>query len=241
MSRAEAPQLPDWDRIVEGAADSDLIAVGGQLDADFMLGAYRAGVFPWPIDDASPVPWFCPRRRAIIPVSGVHVPRSLRRQILRSTWTVRLDSATDEVVAACAGRSDTWITPRMRQAVADLAVRGAAHSVEVFDGDRLIGGLYAIASGAIWSGESMFHRVSGASKVAVLATVHLLAGAGGLALDVQQASSTSALLGAVEISRTEFVALVRSGRDLPVHVATGELPVADILGRCYSATEPVDS
>jgi leucyl/phenylalanyl-tRNA--protein transferase len=241
MRGAAALPLPDWDRIVDRAKQRDLIAVGGALDADHMLGAYRAGVFPWPIDDSSPVPWFCPVRRTIIPVTAVHVPRSLRRLMRRSTWTVRLDTATDEVVAACADRSDTWITPRMRLAVADLAERGAAHSVEVFDGDRLIGGLYAIASGAIWSGESMFHRVSGASKVAVLATVHLLAGAGGLALDVQQASSTSELLGAVDISRADFLSLVRAGRDLPVSVDTAELPVSEILARNYSATEPVDS
>jgi leucyl/phenylalanyl-tRNA--protein transferase len=142
--------------------------------------------------------------------SQLKVPKSLRQLLRRTAWTTTLDAAFEEVVAACADRDSTWITRGMVDGYTALHREGGAHSVEVWDGDRLVGGLYGVLSGRVFSGESMFFRESGASKAAVLDLVRRLADADVPLLDTQQESPHLRAMGQVLVHRTEYVEVVRS-------------------------------
>ena len=187
------------------------LARGGHLGADLLVDAYAHGIFPWPLSDGS-LYWWSPDPRAIIPLDGLHVSRSLRRTLRRGHLRHTVDRAFEEVVRACATRpgEGTWIIPEMITAYVELHRRGFAHSVEVWQGSRLVGGVYGVAVGGTFSGESMFHRVDDASKVAL---VHLVAHlrAGGFTLfDVQLLTPHLATLGAVAVERDTFLRLLHS-------------------------------
>jgi leucyl/phenylalanyl-tRNA--protein transferase len=150
----------------------DLVAIGADLEPGTLLEAYRRGLFPMPSGSrGEPVHWFCPVRRGVIPVDGLRVPRSLRRA--RRDFEIRVDTAFDEVVAACAdpNRPSGWIDGDIRAAYLRLHRLGWAHSVEAWRDGRLAGGLYGVAVGGLFAGESMFHRVRDASKVALVGLV----------------------------------------------------------------------
>jgi leucyl/phenylalanyl-tRNA--protein transferase len=140
----------------------------------------------------------------------VHVPRSLRQLFRRTGWETTLDTEFERVIAACADRESTWITPRMIAGYTALHREGGAHSIEVWDGERLVGGLYGVLSGRVFSGESMFFVESGASKAAVVALCQRLAEVQVPILDTQQESEHLQLLGQVLVHRTEYVEAVRS-------------------------------
>jgi leucyl/phenylalanyl-tRNA--protein transferase len=222
--------------------------VGGRLEPATLRAAYRNGVFPWPpsVEDQAAhdralrrlvrrgdvlvlpgtppeeplVPWVSPEPRAVLLTEEVRVPRTLRRRLRRTGWETTVDRCFDEVLERCADREDgTWITPAMQQGYAALHREGGAHSVEVWDGERLVGGLYGVLSGRVFSGESMFFVESGASKAAVVDLCARLRECGVPLLDTQQASEHLAQLGQVLVSREEYVEVVRAlqqdGPELP--------------------------
>jgi leucyl/phenylalanyl-tRNA--protein transferase len=203
--------LPDPTELGEG----DLVGVGADLEPGTLLAAYRNSIFPMPIDGK--LGWWCPERRAIIPVERLKVSRSLRRSTRR--YEVRLDTAFDEVVTSCAdpARPGGWISDGISAAYRRLHSLGWAHSVEAWDGGgRLAGGLYGVAIGGLFAGESMFHRQRDASKVALVGLIDLLATQPGALLDVQWLTPHLTSLGAVEVSRDEYLARLGAALEAPL-------------------------
>jgi leucyl/phenylalanyl-tRNA--protein transferase len=185
------------------------VGVGADLEPGTILSAYRAGLFPMPVDDGM-LAWWSPEPRGVLPLDGLRVSRSLRKSCAR--YEVRVDTAFSEVLAACADRSRVghWITDEIAAAYVRLHRLGWAHSVEAWsvDDGRLAGGLYGIAVAGLFAGESMFHRRTDASKVALVALVDLLGGEAGAAegrlLDVQWRTDHLASLGVVEVDRQTY-------------------------------------
>jgi len=186
----------------------DLIGVGADLEPGTLLAGYRSAVFPMGLGrhGRGPLGWWSPDPRGVLPIDGIKVSRSLRRSC--ATFEIRVDSAFDEVVAACADarRPGRWITPRIGEAYRRLHDLGWAHSVECWRDGRLAGGLYGVDVGGLFAGESMFHRETDASKVALVALVEMLAedGEPRRLLDVQWRTDHLASLGVVEIGREEY-------------------------------------
>ena len=185
-----------------------------------MLAAYRAGLFPMGLGraGASPIGWWSPLQRGVLPLDGLHVSRSLARSARRVRTTV--DVAFDDVVRACAdpSRPGRWITPDVVAAYGALHRAGWAHSVETWDGERLVGGLYGLGIGALFAGESMFSARTDASKVALVALVDLLRsgdGAGDAVLDVQWRTDHLATLGVVEVPRAAYLAALPAALAAP--------------------------
>ncbi|HEU5197256.1 MAG TPA: leucyl/phenylalanyl-tRNA--protein transferase [Methylomirabilota bacterium] len=196
-----------------------LLAEGGDLEPSTLIAAYRAGIFPWPYE-AHELLWWSPDPRAIVPLEGLHVSRSLARLLRRGRFRVTLNAAFAHVIGGCTDREETWITPRLRAAYERLHVLGWAHSVEVWGADgALAGGLYGVAVGALFSAESMFHRARDASKVALVALVEHARRVGVTLLDVQVPSAHLASLGAVTIPRREYLARLARAVDRPVRMA----------------------
>lgn len=185
-----------------------LLAAGGDLSTERLLNAYGRGIFPW-FGDSDPVLWWSPDPRMVLWLRDLHVSRSLRRTIRSRRFAVTLDAAFPQVVAACAEPRDaeggTWITPGMMEAYDRLAARGHAHSVEVWSEGELAGGLYGVALGRMFYGESMFSRRAGASKVALVYLVRHLEHWGFELIDCQMSTAHLTSLGAREIPRTEFL------------------------------------
>lgn len=183
------------------------------LDPDLVLRAYAMGVFPMAEhrDEAS-VFWVEPRQRAIMPLDGFHLSRSLRKTIAGDRFRVTADAAFDQVIALCAesapDRPDTWINPAIEKVFGELHRRGFAHSIEAWDGERLVGGLYGLALGRAFFGESMFSRMRDASKVAIAALVARLRLGGFELLDCQFMTDHLASLGAVEVPRETYLSML---------------------------------
>jgi leucyl/phenylalanyl-tRNA--protein transferase len=202
------------------ADEAGVVAVGGDLEPGTLLTAYRCGLFPMPLGRRGDVGWWSPDPRGVLPLPGLRVSRSLRRSARR--FEIRVDTAFEQVIAACADprRPDGWITGDVLSAYVRLHELGWAHSVEAWDGDDgdLVGGLYGVAIGGLFAGESMFHRRTDASKVALLGLVELLAEGGGLGrvLDVQWVTPHLASLGAEEVPRWRYLEMVRRAVKLPL-------------------------
>jgi leucyl/phenylalanyl-tRNA--protein transferase len=198
-----------------------LLAIGGDLSPARLLAAYDHGIFPWFNRDDEPILWWSPDPRAVLPPSGVKVSRSLRRRLTRNDFTITADRAFESVVAGCAaprrGATGTWITPSMQAAYLELHTLGYAHSVEAWQDKQLVGGLYGVALGKMFYGESMFSRVSDASKVAMVRLASQLLSWGYITIDCQVLNPHMASLGATEIPRSEFLQLVRANRQLETH------------------------
>jgi leucyl/phenylalanyl-tRNA--protein transferase len=199
----------------------DLVGVGADLEPGTLLAAYRLGLFPMGVgrDGRPPVGWWSPDPRGVLPLEKLRTSRSLRRSCAR--FEVRVDSAFSEVVDACAdpSRDGRWITPQVRAAYQRLHDLGWAHSVECWRGEELAGGLYGVAIGGLFAGESMFHRETDASKVALVALVDLLKASGDAdlrLLDVQWRTEHLASLGAVEMPRQEYLRRLQEALRLPL-------------------------
>jgi len=243
-------------------APRELVALGGTLEPATLVAAYRAGCFPWPPSgphagalvrsarrlarsgripvlegaDAA-VPWCSPEPRAVLLPAMLRVSRSLRTRMRTCGWHTTLDTAFEQVVAGCAARDETWITPRMRAAYVALAGLGLAHSVEVWHGDRLVGGLYGVQTGGVFSGESMFHRESDASKVALVDLVARMREGGLALLDTQQQTEHMTSLGQVVVRRRDYVEAVHALRDAPARLPERRQDVG-LLGRAPEQHEP---
>lgn len=194
------------------AEPDGLLAVGGDLHPRRLLNAYRHGIFPW-YSAGQPILWWSPDPRMVFRTDGVRLSSRFRRDLRRSEWEIRADTVFAEVIAACAslprrGQRGTWITPAMRAAYIALHRLGHAHSVEVFDHDRLVGGIYGVAIGRMFFGESMFSAESGGSKVALAALAHLLHGWGWPLIDAQVENPHLLGLGAERMPREAFLARI---------------------------------
>lgn len=187
----------------------DIVAVGGELEPETLLRAYRHGIFPWPVQGL-PLLWFCPRERAVLEHDRLHVGRSLARARRRSALRFTIDADFDAVIRACAdtprpGQDGTWITPDIIRAYGRLHELGVAHSVEAWDAGRLVAGVYGVAVDGAFAAESMFHRVPDASKLALLHLVEHLASRGLDWIDIQVMTPHLARLGARTIPRATFL------------------------------------
>ena len=256
-ARPYSAPVPDpFAELDVAGAPRSLVALGGTLDAGTLVSAYRAGCFPWPSSgeheqvlerqarrlvrrgqvpllpgEDGLIPWCSPDPRAVLLADQVVVRRSLRARLRRCGWTATLDRAFDEVVAACADRGEgTWITGRMREAYGELHRAGGAHSVEVWDGDRLVGGLYGVLVGSVFCGESMFHRETDASKVALVELCDRALEAGFRLIDTQEETEHLASLGQVLVRRADYLGVLHALREVPVELATDPRPVARLAG-----------
>jgi len=206
-SRARKTRFPP----VEAADEDGLLLLGGDLSVRTLLDAYQRGIFPWPLVDGGRevMSWWSPDPRAIMELDRFQVSRRVGRRIRRKEFTVTFDRCFEAVIAECAApraeESGTWITLDLKAAYVELHRRGFAHSVEIWQDSRLVGGVYGIALGAFFSGESMFHRVTDASKVALYHLVGRLKERGFSLLDVQQQSPHLQRMGATEMPRKDFL------------------------------------
>ena len=195
-----------------------LLAVGGCLSSRRLLNAYRHGIFPW-YSDGEPILWWSPDPRLVLFPERMRISRSLRKTLRRGVFRVTTDAAFRQVMQACAEpRSDgagTWITGEMIEAYVELHARGYAHSVEAWCGERLVGGVYGVALGQVFFGESMFSRMTDASKVALAHLVDRLLAWGYRLVDCQVRTDHLLSLGAEEIPRARFAELLRQWCDLP--------------------------
>ncbi len=203
-----------------------IVAVGGDLAPEKLLDAYRHGIFPWPQEDIEPLLWWSPDPRAVMPLDGFVSSRRLLRRVRSGEFCVTCDQAFREVMIGCAsgpGREGgTWITPAMIAGYTKLHELGHAHSVEVWQAEQLVGGVYGVAIGGLFAAESMFHRVRDASKVALFKLVEHLNTRGYQLLDVQQWTPHTGSLGVIEISRRQYLKKLSAVVDLPI--TFGHLP-----------------
>ena len=202
------------------ADEHGVVGIGADLEPGTLLSAYRHGLFPMPLHRGGPVAWWSPDPRGILPLDGLRVSRSLQRSCRR--YEIRIDTAFDEVVEACASprRPGGWISAGIREAYGELHRLGWAHSIEAWDEEGLAGGLYGVATGGLFAGESMFRRRRDASKVALVGLVDRLRdGVHGRLLDVQWTTDHLASLGVVDVPRARYLHLLASAVTLPLPAA----------------------
>ena len=219
--RPDAPFPPIEAALAE---PNGLLAAGGDLTPERLLDAYRRGIFPWYGDD-QPVLWWSPDPRMVLFVDEFRITRSLRKRVRQEWFDIRIDTAFRPVIEACAisprpGQAGTWITPAVVAAYAALHDRGNAHSVEAWRDGRLVGGLYGVAIGRMFFGESMFAREPDASKVALVYLIAVLRARGFPLVDCQQQTAHLASFGARPIPRRTFAELVAA----LVHSASPDVP-----------------
>lgn len=189
---------------------SGLLGVGGDLDPERLLLAYRSGIFPW-YEHGQPILWWSPDPRNVLYTRELVVPRALAKRIRQRRYRITLDRAFEDVITACSetprpGQRGTWITSEMRTAYTHLHALGCAHSVEAWEGDTLVGGLYGVSVGRLYAGESMFSRAADASKVAFVHLVRQLEIWGVPMIDSQVHTAHLERFGAREIPRSEYLA-----------------------------------
>ncbi|HJW93919.1 MAG TPA: leucyl/phenylalanyl-tRNA--protein transferase [Thermoanaerobaculia bacterium] len=194
-------------------ARGDIVAIGNDLRVETLRDAYRHGIFPWPHEELAAIPWFSPRRRAVIFFDELHVGRTLRKSMKHSAFTFTIDRDFASVIRACSlvprpGQDGTWIDRDIIDAYTQLHASGDAHSVEVWEDGKLVGGLYGVDSGGVFTGESMFHRASDASKLALLFLIERLKSRGCTWIDCQVMTPHMEALGAREIGRAKFLDLL---------------------------------
>ena len=202
-----------------------MVGVGADLSPETLVDAYRRGIFPWPHAGVA-LPWFSPDPRGVLFLERVRVTRSLRQTLRHSVWETTVDFEFDAVIAACAERDDSWVTPDMQRAYRELHRLGWAHSLEVWAGDELAGGLYGVQVGGVFTGESMFHRAPDASKVALVDLAERLGEAGGAFVDVQLTTEHLAAMGAVDVDRASFILALTGHRDDDVRLVRDRRPVS---------------
>lgn len=198
--------FPDPRGAVRIGSLNGFVALGGDLSVERLLLAYRSGIFPWSVD---PITWWSPDPRGILELRHFHVGRSLARTLRKGTFRVTANTAFRAVMEACGqpgpGRPSSWISPEFIEAYGRLHQAGHAHSLECWQGDDLVGGVYGVQVGGLFSGESMFHRVADASKVALFHLVERLRRQGFGLFDVQMVTPHTRYLGATNLSREEYL------------------------------------
>ena len=198
----ERLRFPD-PRAAEGEG---LVAIAGDLAPERLRLAYRSGIFPWTVN---PISWWSPDPRGVLPLDQFHVPRSLEKFIRKQPFEITRDRAFRRVMEGCAApgrrRGETWIAPEFIEAYTRLHKLGHAHSVECWSGGELVGGIYGVSVAGLFAGESMFHRATNASKVALCHLVAHLRARGFVFFDIQMVTPATRQLGAIEISREEYL------------------------------------
>jgi leucyl/phenylalanyl-tRNA---protein transferase len=184
------------------------------IDSNLLLEAYRLGVFPMAMENGE-IRWFSPEPRTILPLDDFHVPHGLKRERRAQGIEIRINTRFTEVMRGCAARADTWINDEIIESYTRLHELGAAHSVEAWSANELVGGLYGVTIGGAFFGESMFHRTSGASKIALWALVERLRERRFTLLDTQWLTPHLEQFGAREISRQLYLHLLNEAVDLP--------------------------
>ncbi len=197
--------------LIELPPGEDLVAIGGDLSPERLLQHYSNGLFPW-FEDNSPILWWSPDPRAILPLDGVHISKSLKKTLRQKKFKVTIDQAFFEVIRGCqvARRDGTWITESMIQAYCEMHRLGFAHSVEVWQDGKLVGGIYGIALGGFFAGESMFYKVSNASKIALIGLVDHLNAQGFELFDLQIINDHTQSMGGIEIPKAKYFDLLHS-------------------------------
>lgn len=205
---AAVPEMPYQVRH-DDAMPSGLVSIGGDLQPESLLAAYSRGVFPWS-GDGEPILWWRPDLRAVLLPGDLHIARRLRRFINNSTWHLRCDSCFDRVLECCAqrGTEGTWLRHDLRDSLSALHGRGLAHSLEVWDDDSLVGGIYGLQVRSVFCGESMFSQRSNASKVAFVALVRRIFAAGFLCLDAQAANPHTRSLGVRDVPCLQYLQML---------------------------------
>ena len=209
------PEASSWTFPPAHTADENgLVGAGADLEPGTLLSAYSSGLFPMPLGDT--IGWWSPDPRGVLPLSYLRVGRSLRRSC--RDFDIRVDHAFDQVIDACASpvRPHGWIDANIRNAYLELHRLGWAHSVETWQNGELVGGLYGVAIGSFFAGESMFHSVPNASKVALVALVDAMKVTGGALIDVQWNTPHLESMGAVEISREDYLELLTEAVNRPL-------------------------
>src|SRR5215469_13397151 len=193
-----------------------LVAIGGDLSVERLLLAYRSGVFPWTVN---PISWWSPDPRAILDLSRLHVPESLKKFLRKKVFEVTVDRAFRSVIEHCAapmpGRPETWITAEFIEAYARLHEQGHAHSLECWQDGKLAGGIYGVAIGGFFAGESMFHRASNASKVALYHLVQHLREREFTLFDIQMLTPVTKQMGGTLLPRSEYLERLNAAVRLP--------------------------
>ena len=205
-------QFPDPRKFAAGWFTETPVAMGGDFSIERLMLAYRNGIFPW---TAQPIGWWSPDPRGVIFPREFHVARSLARTLRQKPYTVTVDRAFDQVVAGCASasRPGRWITPEFIEAYGRLHRAGHAHSVECWRGGAVVGGIYGVAVGGIFCGESMFHTTDNASKIALASLMDLLVAKRFALLDTQMVTETTLQFGATEIPRSEYLTILDAVKD----------------------------
>jgi leucyl/phenylalanyl-tRNA--protein transferase len=210
------PEFPPLDSALRNP--NGLLAAGGDLSPPRLLSAYRQGIFPW-YEDPQPILWWSPDPHAVLFPERLHIPGSLRKPLKHAKYRVSADDAFERVIRACAAprnySEETWIGRDMQRAYCELHRLGHAHSVEVWDNETLVGGLYGIAIGRIFFGESMFHSVPDASKIALVHLTGQLRAWGFAVIDCQQDTAHMRRMGAETIPRAQFRAILDRNTSLP--------------------------
>jgi leucyl/phenylalanyl-tRNA--protein transferase len=184
------------------------------IDPELLLQGYRLGVFPMAMESVA-IEWFSPDPRAILPLEDFHVPHALRGLLRKKIFETKIDTAFSDVIEACAAREDTWINREIIESYIRLHEVGYAHSVEAWTNGQLAGGLYGVAIGGAFFGESMFHRVTDASKIALVALVEYLRVRKFALLDTQWLTPHLQQFGGIEISRNHYLRLLQRAAELP--------------------------
>lgn len=236
---ADAPDAPFPPAETALRQPDGLLAVGGDLHPVRLLNAYAGGIFPW-FSEGEPILWWSPDPRMVFRADGVHLSSRFRRQLRSSTWEITADTAFSQVMRACAAaprpaQDGTWISPAMVEAYSQLHDLGFAHSFEVWDRQTLVGGIYGVAIGAMFFGESMFSGASGGSKIALAALAATLCGWGWELIDAQVENPHLLRMGAEHLPRADFLehvrqAVHRDGREGPWTQAVGRLPAQRLAG-----------
>ena len=210
--------MPSFNFPNPSLADPDgLLAVGGDLEPETLLCAYKNGIFPW-FDSDTPILWWCPDPRAILEFDNLYVSKRLARTLRGDKFQVTFNQDFDAVVKGCAYRPEegTWITPEVAKAYGKFHQLGHAHSVEVWQNGSMVGGLYGVAIGGLFAGESMFSTVSDASKIALVALVDRLKHKGFQLFDLQIINDHTSMMGATEIPRDSYLARIKTAVKLKV-------------------------
>lgn len=205
----------------------------GDLTPELLLHGYSVGIFPMSESRDDPeIFWVDPRKRGILPLDGFHISRSLRHAMRRSTWTVTIDQDFEGVLDGCADREDTWINAEIRALYGALHRRSQAHSLEVWEGDTLIGGVYGVVLGSAFFGESMFSRRTNASKIALACLVDRLNQGAFTLFDTQFITSHLASLGGIEISRAKYHSRLAAAKEqLASFTAAADATPQDVIQR----------
>jgi len=205
----EALEFPALDERSVELGPPGLVALGGDLSVARLLLAYHSGIFPWSVD---PITWWSPHQRGIIEFPKFHVGQTLRRVMRQKPFEITVDKAFREVMEGCAltRAQGNWISPQFIDAYTALHEAGHAHSVECWKEGQLAGGIYGVACGGVFAAESMFYRVSNASKVALVSLMEMLRDSGFAFIDIQMVTPTTAAFGASEISRREYLTRLRN-------------------------------